>query len=45
MNKHDYVGMVNYYCLALCTTKVINEKRESQIAILTCVNGKSRART
>ena len=45
MNKHDYVGMVIYYCLELCTTNVINEKKESQIAILTCVDGKSRART
>ena len=27
MNEHDYVGMVIYQCLALCTTNVINEKR------------------
>ena len=25
--KHDCIGMVIYYCLALCTTNVINEKR------------------
>ena len=45
MNKYDYVGMIIYLCLALCTSNVINEKRESRIAILTCVDGKLRAQT
>ena len=43
MNKYDYVGMVIYQCLALCIINVINELRKSQISILICVDGKSRA--
>ena len=45
MNKHDYVGIVIYKCLVLHATNVINERRESKIAILTFIDGKLRAWT